>query len=99
MAAEMAEQPAGLRRMQARRDALRACLRDAMPRDLRGVAFVGRGSSANAALFGRTLAELATGRPAFLVSPSVERLYDAHVDYRGYLAVGLSQSGRTPEVV
>jgi glucosamine--fructose-6-phosphate aminotransferase (isomerizing) len=99
MAAEMAEQPAGLRRMQARRDALRACLRDAMPRDLRGVAFVGRGSSANAAMFGRTLAELATARPAFLVSPSVERLYDVHVEYDGYLAVGLSQSGRTPEIV
>ena len=99
MAAEMAEQPAGLRRMLARRAGLRAQIANAMPRDLRGVAFVGRGSSANAALFGRTLAELATGRPALLVSPSVGRLYDMRTDYHGYLAVGLSQSGRTPEIV
>ena len=99
MAAEMAEQPAGLYRMLARRAGLRARLAHVTPPDLRGVAFVGRGSSANAALFGRTLAELATNRPALLVSPSVERLYDVRTDYRGYLAVGLSQSGRTPEVV
>jgi glucosamine--fructose-6-phosphate aminotransferase (isomerizing) len=99
MAAEMAEQPAALRRLLARRDGLRAVLAAAMPRDLRGVALVGRGSSANAALFGRTLAELATGRPALLVSPSAGRLYDVRTDYRGYVAVGLSQSGRTPEVV
>ena len=99
MAAEMAEQPAGLRRLMARRDALRAVVTAALPRHLRGVAFVGRGSSANAALFGRTLAELATGRPALLVSPSAGRLYDVRTDYRGYVAVGLSQSGRTPEVV
>jgi glucosamine--fructose-6-phosphate aminotransferase (isomerizing) len=99
MATEMAEQPAALRRMLARRAGLRAQIAHAVPRELRGVAFVGRGSSANAALFGRTLAELATGRPALLVSPSVERLYDARTDYHDYLAVGLSQSGRTPEVV
>jgi glucosamine--fructose-6-phosphate aminotransferase (isomerizing) len=99
MAAEMAEQPATLHRMLARRSELRARIGRTLPEDLRGVAFVGRGSSANAAMFGRTLAEVAAGRPAFLVSPSSERLYDVHDDYRGYLAVGLSQSGRTPEVV
>ena len=99
MAAEMAEQPAGLHRLLARRARLRAQIAKATPRNLRGVAFVGRGSSANAALFGRILAELATGRPALLVSPSVDRLYDVRTDYRGYLAVGLSQSGRTPEIV
>jgi glucosamine--fructose-6-phosphate aminotransferase (isomerizing) len=99
MAAEMAEQPGGLRWMLVRRAGLRVRLAHALPKDLRGVAFVGRGSSANAALFGRTLAELATGCPAFLVSPSARRLYDVRTDYHGYLAVGLSQSGRTPEVV
>lgn len=99
MAAEMAEQPAALRRLLARRAGLRRLIAHAAPADLTGVAFVGRGSSANAAIFGRTLAELATGRPALLVSPSADRLYDMHTDYTGFLAVGLSQSGRTPEVV
>lgn len=99
MAAEMAEQPACLRRLLARRTGLRARIAHVAPDDLRGVAFVGRGSSANAALFGRVIAELATGRPALLVSPSADRLYGLRTDYRGYLAIGLSQSGRTPEVV
>ena len=99
MAAEMAEQPACLRRMLARRTGLRARIAHVAPNDLRGVAFVGRGSSANAALFGRVIAELATGRPALLVSPSADRLYGLRTDYHGYLAIGLSQSGRTPEVV
>jgi glucosamine--fructose-6-phosphate aminotransferase (isomerizing) len=99
MAAEMAEQPACLRRLLARRTGLRARIAHAAPHDLRGVAFVGRGSSANAALFGRVIAELATGRPALLVSPSADRLYPLRTDYSGYLAIGLSQSGRTPEVV
>jgi glucosamine--fructose-6-phosphate aminotransferase (isomerizing) len=99
MAAEMAEQPASLRRLLARRAGLRTRIAHVAPDDLRGIAFVGRGSSANAALFGRVIAELATGRPAILVSPSADRLYGMRTDYRGYLAIGLSQSGRTPEVV
>ncbi len=99
MAAEMAEQPGILEQLLACRADLRDSLAQTIPRELRGVAFVGRGSSANAALYGRPLAELACRRPALLVSPSMDRLYGLRTDYRGYLAVGLSQSGRTPEVV
>lgn len=99
MADEMAEQPAALRRIAGRRAALHERIAAVTPRGLHGTAFVGRGSSANAALCGRVLTELATARPAFLVSPSLWRLYHPATDYRGYLAVGVSQSGRTPEVV
>lgn len=99
MAFEMAEQPAVLQRSSARRHELHAQIARVTPRDLRGVALVGRGSSANAALFGRPLLELATGQPAMLVSPSITRLYRMRTDYEGFLAIGLSQSGKTPEVI
>ena len=98
MAADMAEQPAVLRRFVARRAGLHVQIDRVTPENMTGVAFVGRGSSANAATVGKVMVELATGRPAVTVSPSLDRLYDAHTDYRGWLAVGLSLSGRTPEV-
>ena len=34
-----------------------------------------------------------------LAAPSLHTLYDVEVDYRGQLVVGVSQSGRTPEIV
>ncbi|HET6818073.1 MAG TPA: SIS domain-containing protein [Mycobacteriales bacterium] len=98
MAADMAEQPAILRRFVARRAGLHVQIGRVAPREMTGIAFVGRGSSANAATVGKVMVELATGRPAIMVSPSLDRLYDAHTDYRRWLAVGLSLSGRTPEV-
>jgi glucosamine--fructose-6-phosphate aminotransferase (isomerizing) len=98
MAADMAEQPAVLRRFAARRAGLHVQIGRVIPEKLAGVAFVGRGSSANAATVGKVMVELASGRPTVMVSPSLDRLYDAHTDYRGWLAVGLSLSGRTPEV-
>ena len=38
-------------------------------------------------------------RPVALASPSLHTLYRIPADHRGYLAIGISQSGRTPEVV
>src|SRR5215470_13862017 len=58
-----------------------------------------RGSSDNAAVFGRYLAELRAGRPAGLAAPSLYTRYHATVDWRGYLVVALSQSGATPEII
>src|SRR5256885_6407605 len=36
---------------------------------------------------------------ATLVAPSLYTAYEARVDYTGYLAVAVSQSGATPEIV
>ena len=99
MALEMAEQPAAVRGVAARRDEMIARIRAVLPTHPQGVALVGRGSSANAALVGRTLCELASRHPALLVSPSMERLYGARTRYHGWVAVALSQSGEVPEVV
>jgi glucosamine--fructose-6-phosphate aminotransferase (isomerizing) len=99
MAAEMAEQPAVLERLLARRTAVAASVSALLPEHLCGTVLLARGSSDTAALYGRYLFEMASGRPVALASPSLHTLYKIPVDHRGYLAIGISQSGRTPEVV
>jgi len=63
-----------------------------------GVVIVARGSSDYAAIFGRYLLEAATGRPVALAAPSLQTLYGVQMRLDGWLAVGISQSGRTPEI-
>jgi glutamine---fructose-6-phosphate transaminase (isomerizing) len=104
MAAEIAEQPEVLGRLAARHAADRDQVRAVLPGRLRpgrlaGTVLLARGSSDNVAVYGRYLIELASRRPAGLAAPSVHTRYDADVDYSGYLAVALSQSGATPEIV
>jgi glucosamine--fructose-6-phosphate aminotransferase (isomerizing) len=99
MAAEMAAQPEVLALVTARAAADAAAVRGVAPRPLAGVVFLARGSSDNAAVLGRYLAELRSGRPAGLAAPSIYTRYHATVDWRGYLVVALSQSGATPEIV
>lgn len=99
MAAEMAEQPAILRRLLDRRPDLVSRVRAVLPERLTGIVLIARGSSSHAAVFGRYALEAACGRPVALAAPSLHTLYGARIDYRGYLAVGISQSGRTPEIV
>ena len=99
MAAEMADQPEVLARLAARAPADAAAVRAVVPRPLAGIVFLARGSSDNAAVFGRYLAELSAGRPAGLAAPSVYTRYHARVDWHGYLMVALSQSGATPEII
>jgi glucosamine--fructose-6-phosphate aminotransferase (isomerizing) len=98
MATEMAEQPEVLARLVERFDDHVASVEALVPDDLAGVAFVARGSSDHAAVYGRYVAEIAAGRPASLVAPSIHTLYGAPVDYSGWLLVALSQSGATPEI-
>jgi glutamine---fructose-6-phosphate transaminase (isomerizing) len=99
MSAEMAEQPDVLARVTARAAADFEAVRAVVPDPLAGVVFLARGSSDNAAVFGRYLAELRAGRPAGLAAPSLYTRYHATVDWRGYLVVALSQSGATPEII
>jgi len=99
MAAEMAEQPAVLELMVQRRAEITALVSAILPEHLCGTVLLARGSSDTAALYGRYLFEMASGRPVALASPSLHTLYRTSADHRGYLAVGISQSGRTPEVV
>lgn len=98
MRAEMGDQPAVLAQLARRRGELVAELRQRLPERPVGVVLVARGSSDHAAVYGRYVLELALGRPVALAAPSLHTLYGADVDYSGYLAVAVSQSGRTPEI-
>ena len=99
MAAEMAEQPARLANLIARCDAIVERVRAAAPVPLHGITIVARGSSDNAAVYGRYLLEAAAGKPVSLAAPSLHTLYGVDVDYRGQLVIAVSQSGATPEIV
>src|SRR4051812_5115329 len=99
MAAELAEQPRVLQALAARREELTAHVREALPGAPTGIVLVARGSSDNAAVFGRYVLELATRRPVALAAPSLVTRYGVQDRLDGWLAVGVSQSGRTPEIV
>ena len=61
------------------------------------VVLVARGTSDNAALFGRYLLEITTGIPVSLAAPSITTLYKARLNYRDALVVGISQSGESTD--
>lgn len=63
----------------------------------RMVVLAARGTSDNAALFGRYLLEITAGIPVSLAAPSIYTLYDARVDYRDSLVVAISQSGESTD--
>ncbi|HUU55427.1 MAG TPA: SIS domain-containing protein [Armatimonadota bacterium] len=59
----------------------------------------GRGTSDNAATFGRYLFEHFLGIPVSGAALSLFTLYPAPIHLRGALAIGISQSGESPDVV
>jgi glutamine---fructose-6-phosphate transaminase (isomerizing) len=98
MAAEIREQPAALRRTLDALLPLQPAVAELAGRT-RQVLFIARGSSDAAALYGRYLCEVGAGRLATPASPSVATRYRRRLDLEGVLAVALSQSGRTEEIV
>jgi glucosamine--fructose-6-phosphate aminotransferase (isomerizing) len=67
-------------------------------RDIDLIVLVARGSSDNAALFGRYLLEITTGIPVSLSAPSVHTLYGAKLKLGHALVVGVSQSGEGEDI-
>ncbi len=99
MAREIAEQPAVLSALVARSAEIAAMVQAVRPADLRGLVLVARGSSDNAAVYGRYVLEHATRRPVALAAPSLHTRYGVTTRLDGFLAIAVSQSGRTPEIV
>jgi glucosamine--fructose-6-phosphate aminotransferase (isomerizing) len=99
MLREIAEQPAALARtIQAERAKIARLGNLLKQRDLDLIVLVARGSSDNAALFGRYLLEITTGIPVSLSAPSVHTLYRAKLNLRHALVVGVSQSGEGEDI-
>ena len=61
------------------------------------IILVARGTSDNAAQFGRYLLEICTGIPVSLAAPSVVTLYGAPVSMKNALVVAVSQSGESTD--
>lgn len=66
-------------------------------RQPRLVVLAARGTSDNAAQFGRYLIEITTGIPVSLAAPSVHTAYGAPVNYKDALVVAISQSGESTD--
>ena len=62
------------------------------------VLLAARGSSDNAATYGRYLFEIHVGIPVSLAAPSVITRYKRSIRYPRCLAIGISQSGAAPDV-
>jgi glucosamine--fructose-6-phosphate aminotransferase (isomerizing) len=99
MLQEIAEQPAALARtIQAERAKLSRLGALLKQRDIDLIVLVARGSSDNAALFGRYLLEITTGIPVSLSAPSVHTLYRAKLKLKHALVIGVSQSGEGEDI-
>jgi len=97
MLADMTEQAPVLRALVDRSGELQAALAQLEPPS--AISLVARGTSLNAAIYGRYRLEIAAQVQASIVPPSLHTRYDVGTAMDGVLAIGLSQSGATPEIV
>ena len=98
MAHEIDEQPGAIAETLEALRPLRARIAQ-LAENRQQVLFVARGSSDNAALYGRYLLEVHAGRTASLAAPSVATHYRRQLDLSEALVVCISQSGQTEEIV
>jgi glucosamine--fructose-6-phosphate aminotransferase (isomerizing) len=99
MLREIAEQPGALSKTIAGEGAkITKLAKFLRQRDIDLIVLVARGSSDNAALFGRYLLEITTGIPVSLSAPSVHTLYQAKLKLARALVVGVSQSGEGEDI-
>src|SRR5512140_739468 len=98
MIEEIRQQPAALERTlrsELRRvEQLRKKLEARRPKF---IVLAARGTSDNAAQFGRYLLEITTGIPVSLAAPSIYTLYGVTIDCTDALVVAISQSGESTD--
>src|SRR5450631_4656955 len=98
MAQEIAEQPSAIEATLLELRPMRARIAE-LARGRQQILFVARGSSDNAAIYGRYQLEVHAGRTASMAAPSVATHYRRDLDLSGALVVCISQSGQTGEIV
>ncbi|QDP01881.1 glucosamine-6-phosphate deaminase NagB-II [Thalassotalea sp. PS06] len=67
--------------------------------DPKMVMIIGRGSSDHAGVFGKYLFEIEVGIPTFAAAPSVASVYGKTLKLDKALAIVISQSGRSPDIL
>jgi glucosamine--fructose-6-phosphate aminotransferase (isomerizing) len=97
--AEINEQPAALRRLLEHEGVIARAAQLAIERDAKLIRLVGHGSSDNAASFGIYAFGLLSRWTAMRDAIPLTVHYDTPLDMSGSTVIGLSQSGRTPDVV
>jgi len=98
MLEEIREQPGALERtLKDERAGVSDLKRRLQAQRPRFVIIAARGTSDNAALFGRYLLEITTGIPVSLAAPSIFTLYGSTIDFRDALVVAISQSGESTD--
>jgi glutamine---fructose-6-phosphate transaminase (isomerizing) len=98
MLKEIRQQPAALERtLRGAMGRLEKLKRAVAKRRPRLIVLVARGTSDNAALFGRYLLEISTGIPVSLAAPSITTLYNCSIYDPDTLVVGISQSGESTD--
>lgn len=99
MLQEITEQPVVLERtIQAESAKLKKLGEFLNKREIDLIVLVARGSSDNASLFGRYLLEITTGIPVSLSAPSVFTLYNANLNLKRAVVIGVSQSGEGTDI-
>jgi len=98
MLEEIRQQPAVLQQTLAQElDAIPALRKVFAKRKPRLIVLAARGTSDNAAQFGRYLLEITTGIPVSLAAPSIYTLYESTVNFDDVLVVAISQSGESTD--
>jgi glutamine---fructose-6-phosphate transaminase (isomerizing) len=97
---EIREQPAvAARLLRTAAPVVDAVAAEARRRDLGLVVIAARGTSDHAAVYAQYVFGARNGLPVALAAPSLVTLYGASPRYRDALVVGVSQSGRSPDVI
>jgi glucosamine--fructose-6-phosphate aminotransferase (isomerizing) len=97
---EIAEQPDCVGRLLGEgREAIAAAAAKIRERGPKHVVIAARGTSDNAARYAQYLFGVRQGWVTALAAPSLHTLYDAVPDMSRALVIGISQSGRSPDVV
>ena len=97
---EIQEQPDSLRRLlQTQKTAVESIAAAMSSGDVRFVYVAARGTSENAARYANYLWGMSNGLPVALAAPSMFTYYQRPPCLRGGFVVGISQSGRSPDIV
>src|SRR5437773_3149609 len=100
LVSELAESPAVVERLlRDARGRLRELAGRVEQRGIDAVFLAARGTSDHAATYAQYVLGIRNGLATGLAVPSVQSVYGAHPDVRRALVVGISQSGRSPDVV
>lgn len=97
---EILEQPAVLERLlRTQKGRVREMARAVRSRGIRSIFIAARGTSDNAALYGKYLWGSKNRLPVALAAPSLFTAYHTPPEVAGSLVVGVSQSGQSPDIV